>query len=391
MTTLGTNLARPRPQRTSFGINWSNLDIWLLLFVALLNIMGVAMIRSTTLDHPTLGALPGSQIQWMVVGVVIMFFMMVVDYRYWQSISQILYIAIVAFLAVGFFIGLVSAFGSARWYNLFGLSIQPSEMAKIGSLIWVANFFSRHRNKLDSLIWVGISGAYAGFPVFFILLQPDLSTSIVVMIVWFSMLFAAGLRWSHITMGGVAGAALLPIGWAAMLPYQRERVTDFLTSMTQSVLGIEPETLATYGSQYNVRQALISIGSGGWFGQGYSEATQIKYRFLKVRHTDFIYSATAAEFGFVGAMLVLLVLFLLVYRVLKVAEVAADPFGAYICYGFAGITFFQTIVNVGMNMNIMPVTGLPFPFLSYGGSSLVTFFVAVGMVQSVALRQNRRS
>ncbi len=390
MTTIGSNLARPRPTRTSFGIAWGNLDIWLLLFVALLNIAGIAMIRSTTLDHPTLGALPGSQFQWTIVGVVIMVMTMLVDYRYWQSISGILYATIVGFLAVGVMIGLVSAFGSARWYSLFGLSIQPSEMAKIGSLIWVANFFSKHRTKLDNLVWVALSGAYAGLPVVFILLQPDLSTSIVVMVVWFSMLFAAGLRWSHIGLFTVGGILLAPVAWFSILPYQRERVTDFISSMTQSVLGIEPETIATYGSQYNVNQALISIGSGGWFGQGYSEATQIKYRFLKVRHTDFIYSATAAEFGFVGAMLVLIVLFLLVYRVLKVAQVAADPFGAYICYGFAGITFFQTIVNVGMNMNIMPVTGLPFPFLSYGGSSLVTFFVAIGMVQSVSLRQNRR-
>ena len=160
-----------------------------------------------------------------------------------------------------------------------------------------------------------------------------------------------------------------------MAGYQRARISNFLNPA------------ADPGAQYNVNQALISIGSGGWFGAGYNQASQVQSRFLKVRHTDFIFSATAAEFGLVGALIMILALALVVLRILRVAHATSDQFGAYVCYGIATVIFVQAFLNIGMNLNLSPVTGLPLPLVSYGGSALLASGVGLGLVQSVALHQ----
>jgi len=356
---------------------WQYFDTILLAAVAFLVFYGFAMIRSTTLDSPSLSELPVKQIQFAVAGVIIMFIVTAIDYRYWHSLAQLLYGGVFMWLLAVFLLGL-AAFGAQRWIDFFGLFfIQPSEMAKIGSIIWVAAYFARHREKLSQFRWVIGSIIYAGLPVALILAQPDLSTSITIMIIWFSMAWAAGLRWRHIGIFVGFGIVGLPIIWNLMAGFQRARIINFINP------SLDP------GAQFNIDQALISIGSGGLFGAGYSQASQVQLRFLKVRHTDFIFSATAAELGLVGVLIMLVVFTLVVIRILRIARIARDPFGAYMCYGFASALFFQMLVNVGMNLNILPVTGMSFPFVSYGGSSLLTFFVGIGLVQSVALRHKR--
>lgn len=356
---------------------WQHFDVILLAAVAFLVLYGIAMIRSTTLDSPSLSELPVKQIQFAVVGIVVMFIVTAIDYRYWQSLSRFLYAAVLAWLLAVSLLGL-AAFGAQRWINFFGLFfIQPSEMAKIGSIIWVAAFFARHQEKIGRFRWVIASLLYAGLPVVLVLAQPDLSTSITIMVIWFGVAWASGLRLRHIAIFVGAALATLPIMWGVLANFQRARILNFVNP------SLDP------GAQFNINQALISIGSGGLFGAGYGQSSQVQLRFLKVRHTDFIFSATAAEFGFLGVLVMLAVFALVVIRVLRVARIAGDPFGAFICYGFATVLFFQMLINVGMNLNLMPVTGLPFPFVSYGGSSLVTFFVGIGLVQSVALRHKR--
>jgi rod shape determining protein RodA len=150
-----------------------------------------------------------------------------------------------------------------------------------------------------------------------------------------------------------------------------------------------PDPEESFGATYNIDQALISIGSGGWFGQGYGHGTQVQLRFLKVRHTDFIFSAMAEEFGFVGAVAFLIVLMLVIHRCIRAARMARDTFGSLICYGVAFLIFFQSAFNVGMNLNIFPVSGIPLPFFSYGGSSLLTSLLGIGLVESVILRHKR--
>jgi rod shape determining protein RodA len=190
-------------------------------------------------------------------------------------------------------------------------------------------------------------------------------------------------------IAGGAGLGILGIGLPLMLlnydpentsglikPYQLDRVINF----------IFPDPNARFGAIYNVQQALISIGEGGWFGQGYGSGSQVQLRFLKVRHSDFIFSALSEEFGFIGAIVVIATLAFIIARCLRAARLSSDTYGALIAYGAATLISFQTIVNIGMNLNLLPVTGLTLPFVSYGGSSLITLFIAIGLVESVLLR-----
>jgi rod shape determining protein RodA len=166
------------------------------------------------------------------------------------------------------------------------------------------------------------------------------------------------------------------VGFPFLADYQRTRVLDFLF----------PNPEARLGDSYNIQQALISIGSGGWFGKGYNLGTQVQLRFLKVRHSDFIFSAMAEEFGFVGTILILGLLLFVIYRILRAARLARDTYGALICYGVATLVAFQAIVNIGVNLRMIPATGLPLPFISYGGSAILSLLLGIGLVQSVIVR-----
>jgi len=216
-----------------------------------------------------------------------------------------------------------------------------------------------------------------------ILLQPNLSTSIVILVLWLALLWAGGLKVRHILLftgaGIAAGAILVPILVRVKIikDYQIDRITSFLF----------PDPNARYGDIYNIQQALISIGSGGWFGQGYGGGSQVQLRFLKVRWSDYIFSAMAEEFGFVGTFLVLAILAFVIYRCLRAARLSRDTFGALIAFGVATLLSFQAAVNIGVNLNLLPATGLTLPFVSYGGSSLLSALLGIGLVECVLIRQ----
>jgi rod shape determining protein RodA len=259
------------------------------------------------------------------------------------------------------------------------VTIQPSELAKILMILVLADFFARNKHVIRQPKTLIRSLALTGVPLFLIFSQPDLSTAIVIGVIWVALLFAAGGNVKHLAMlagAGLFGSVAL---WPFLADYQKSRIVTFLF----------PNPDASFGATYNVNQALISIGSGGWFGQGYGQGTQVQLRFLKVRHTDFIFSALSQEFGFIGAALLLLLLMFVIFRCLRAAQTARDTFGALICYGVAILLLFQGSFNIGMNMNIFPVSGLPLPFLSYGGSSLLSSLLGIGLVESVILRHKK--
>ncbi|MFL7812158.1 MAG: FtsW/RodA/SpoVE family cell cycle protein [Anaerolineales bacterium] len=371
-------------------ISWRHFDFWLLGAVAFLTIFGVTMIRSAIAGNIELveANTVTKQIIFAGIGFVIMIIVAMVDYRYWGALSTILFIGTFGALGVLYLVG-GALFGSSRWFAVGPILVQPSEFAKITIILILGNFFAQHvediknpRVVVQSLILtLGIVG--------WIILQPDLSTSIVILVLWFALLWAAGLDVKLLLIAGGAGALAMAVGLPLLLlnydpantdalikPYQLERIINFLF----------PDPNASFGAIYNVQQALISIGDGGWFGQGYGSGSQVQLRFLKVRHSDFIFSALSEEFGFVGAFLVIATLAFIILRCLRAARISSDTFGALISYGAATLISFQTIVNVGMNLNLLPVTGLTLPFVSYGGSSLMTLFIAIGLVESVVLR-----
>jgi rod shape determining protein RodA len=372
------------------GISWRHFDFWLLGAVALLTIFGITMIQSAIAGNIELieANTVQKQIIFAVSGFAILILVAMVDYRLLAALSRPLYFGMAILLAALNVVG-GPLFGSARWFVLGPILIQPSELAKIVMIIFLADFFTQNRDRMHKVQTVARSFLWTIGLTIWIMLQPDLSTSIVIFVIWAALLWAAGLEIKHLLAGGGVGLGTLIVGLPLLIlnydpndesglikPYQIERIITF----------IAPADDARYGSSYNVQQALISIGSGGWFGQGYASGSQVQLRFLKVRHSDFIFSALSQEFGFAGALFVIALLFFIIWRCLRAARLAADTFGALICYGVATLLTFQAIVNIGMNLNLLPVTGLVLPFVSYGGSSLLSMLLSVGLVESVILR-----
>lgn len=354
--------------------NWRHFDFWLLGTVAILVIIGIAMIDSAIAGNIELieNQATSRQALFGAIGFAVILIIAMMDYHLWVSISRVLYIILIFFLGFTLTIGEAN-FGAARLLNIGFETIQPSELAKIAIIVLLADFFARNKSNIAQPIWIARSLILPSILVILIILQPDLSTSIVLMVIWFALLWASGLRVKHLMI--FAGLAIIVpiIAFPFLQDYQQSRLINFAF----------PDPEATYGENYNVNQALISIGSGGILGQGYGQSTQVQLRFLKVRHSDFIFSTIAAELGFVGSVIILLLLLFLIWRCLRVARMARDSLGALIAYGVATWIAFQTVVNVGMNLNLLPVTGLPLPFISQGGSSLVSLMVGIGLVESV--------
>jgi rod shape determining protein RodA len=364
-------------QERAITSSWRHFDFWLLGAVVLLVIFGITMIRSAIAGNIELLELNLVQRQliFAVGGFAVILIVSAIDYRLWASISRTLYFGSVVVLAVLFFVG-AALFGSARWFDTGVILIQPSELAKIVLIIMLADFFARNKDMIHDLTTVGRSFLITLFMVVWILLQPNLSTSIVMIVLWLSMLWVSGLRIKHLLVFAIVGLLLPVVSFPFLVDYQKRRVLNFLF----------PEPEARHGEIYNIQQALISIGSGGWLGQGYGHGSQVQLRFLKVRHSDFIFSAAAHEFGFIGIVLVILVLVFVIMRCLRAARLSGDTFGSLLCYGVATMIAFQAIVNIGVNLNLMPATGLTLPFVSYGGSSLLSTLVGIGLVESVILR-----
>jgi rod shape determining protein RodA len=361
----------------STSFNWRHFDFALLGAVAVLVIIGITMVRSAVAGNIELVELNLVQRQliFAIAGFVVIIITAYIDYHFWASLSRPIYILMMGLLIVLFVVG-TALFGSARWFETQFFFIQPSEPAKIVMVLFLAEYFSRNKDKMGDVRWVGRSFFLTIFMVIWILLQPNLSTSIVILVIWFALLWAAGLRLKHLIIFTVAGIAIPFLSFPFLEDYQQARITNFLFA--------DPN--ARHGETYNIQQALITIGNGGWFGQGYGSGSQVQLRFLKVRHTDFIFSAMAEEFGFVGVVVVMALLLFVIYRCLRAARLARDTFGALIAYGVATLIAFQAIVNIGVNLKLLPATGLTLPLVSYGGSSLLSTLLGIGLVESVILR-----
>ncbi len=220
---------------------------------------------------------------------------------------------------------------------------------------------------------------YIGIPIILLIQQPDLGMSILIIAIWFGMIMFAGLPLRHFFILMVMGLLVAGFGFPNLEEYQRDRITTFL----------DPES--DIEQSRNVTQAVVSIGSGGWFGKGYRNGPQAQLGFLRVQHTDFIFAVLSEEMGFFfGSLVVVGLMGFIIFRILRIAGITPDPAGRYICVGIATLLLFQTVVSVGMNTQLMPVTGLTFPFVSYGGSSLLTLYLGLGIVQSVLMRHRKQ-
>ena len=366
------------------NISWRYFDFWLLGAVVLATAFGTTMIRSAVAGNEVLLPLINRQIYFALAGLVLIFVVAAIDYRYWMALYRPMYLVILLFLVTLTGFG-QTAFGAQRWFQVGVLFLQPTEFAKIVAILVLALYFQATQNQPRDLRWLIGAVVWASGIIGLILLQPNLSNVVVLSVILGALLWLNGMEVKHVIMVGAVGTIsfIAIVGLTAagiripfLQEYQQDRIANFIL----------PEEDATFGATYNVSQALIAIGSGGVTGQGYGHGTQTQLRFLKVRHTDFIFSAISEEFGFVGALLVIVIIMLVIWRCLRAAQKARDVAGMNIAYGVAILIFFQGMVNIGVNLNIVPVSGLPLPFISYGGSGLTSLMLGIGLVESVAMR-----
>jgi rod shape determining protein RodA len=366
------------------NIPWRNFDFWLLGAIVLATSFGTAMIRSAIAGNEVLLPLINRQIYFALLGLAVIFFVAALDYRYWISLYVPIYI-VMGILLIALFLSAQAVFGAARWFQVGVLFLQPTEFAKIVVIIILARYFEQAQYQPRDLIWVFKGFMWAFGLTVWILLQPNLSNVIVIMVIFGGMLWINGIQVKHVAIIGGVGALL--VGTVVTLSVLNIRIPFLQEYQQQRILNfVKPDPNDTHGNRFNVQQALISIGSGGMFGKGYGHGSQTQLRFLKVRHTDFIFAATAEEFGLIGGIILILTVGFIVWRCIRAAQKARDVSGSMIAFGVAILIFFQGAVNIGMNLNVLPVSGLPLPFVSYGGSGLTSLMLGIGLVESVAMR-----
>jgi rod shape determining protein RodA len=357
-------------------ISFRDFDWVLLGFVLLICGLGVMEIHSATMHTKFAGA-HIKQIYWVLAGVGMMFLVSMVSYQALLDQIHWFYIAAVASLMAVLVFG-TRALGAKRWIKIGGTHFQPSEWVKLILILAVAKYFADMRQR--ELSWSDFmkAGAMVGIPMLMVLAQPDLGTALTYVPIAVMGIFLGGLQWKQ----GLAVGMLAVVGIVAvfMVPrvhvlktYQKQRLTSF----------IDP-SLDPKGSGYQVEQSMIAVGSGGlWGGKG----SQTKEGFLPVSHTDFIFAAFAEEHGFVGALGVLLLYFIVLMRLTQNAQTAPDRAGTFVVMGVVAVLSFHILVNIGMVVGFMPVTGIPLPLMSYGGSSVLFMFLALGMVMNVRMRR----
>ena len=362
---------------------WRHIDLVLVGCIVAVAALGSLMIFSATRgrdpsDFDTSFLL--KQLLFIAVGASIMFVVALVDYRRYREAVPVLYGGVLILLLM-----VVTGLGSERkgsqaWFQLGPFQLQPSEFAKIIVIITLASLIAHFNSELDARR-LAIVLATAGVPMALIMLQPDLGTTLVFVAIGMGMLLVGGAQVRHIvalTLVGIVGVGMI-LSSGMLETFQQCRLTSFLETQNQEC--------AERGAEYNLEQAKTAIGSGGLTGTGPFNGTQTRLDIVPEQHTDFIFTAVGEELGFIGAGTLLALLSIIAWRIWRTAQLARDPLGTLICVGVLSMFVFQVFENVGMTMGIMPITGIPLPFMSYGGSSTLTAFVAMGLVLNVHMRR----
>jgi rod shape determining protein RodA len=354
-------------------ISFHDFDWLLLIFVLLICGLGVMEIHSATVHTKFAGA-HIKQIYWIIGGIAGMFAVSLLNYQLLLDRVHWIYLAAIASLMVVLIFG-QKYLGARRWVKMPGGGhFQPSEWVKLILILAMAKFLADLHQK--ELSWTDFlkAGAMVGIPMLMVLAQPDLGTALTYMPIAIMGLFLGGVRLKQAMIVILAGALLMPLAWHVLKPYQRDRLTSFMHPDADS-----------QGKGYQVNQSLIAVGSGGIWGS--SEGSQTHLAFLPVPQTDFIFAAFAEEHGFVGALGVLLLYFIVLMRLTQNAQTAPDRAGTFVVMGVVAVLSFHILVNVGMVVGFMPVTGIPLPLMSYGGSSVLFMFLALGIVMNVRMRR----
>jgi len=364
-----------------------NLDFGLFIIPILLSITGIALIYSLVFSESE-SDLALKQLIFFFISVGVMIAISLLDYRILSGASWYLYLGAIALLVMVDIVGKTSG-GATRWIDLKVFQLQPSEFYKFVSVIFVASFLSR---RIDRVRVVEILYMFLMLlpPLFLILIEPDLGTALVIIFTWMMLVLFSRLttrQYISLSILVIAAATIFTLSVYNVKPfgpilkdYQRQRVVTFLNPNSDP-----------FGRGYNVSQALIAIGSGGVFGRGLGHGSQSQLQFLPRPETDFIFSGFSEAFGLIGDLLLLAVFLFLIIRIMEISKFSKDNFGYLVAVGISATFIFQIVINIGMNVGLLPVTGIPLPFLSYGGSSLLSSFFMIGILQSIYIHRKKLS
>jgi rod shape determining protein RodA len=366
----------------SVGAAWRAFDLQLTTYAALLAAIGLTMAYTNSVEGGAVpleaGTIFSRGLMWAAIAVVVFVLATIFDYRWLKTLAWPIYGIqlglLIVTLAIGDGVG-----GSARWVTLGPLTFQFSEIAKILMIIVLASYLSSREGHLDSLPSIVGACLLVGPPLALVMLQPDLGTSLVFGAILAGMLWMSGasLRWLTVLTVGVVAA--IPFAWNYLLhDYQKERLLSFLNP--------NPDI---QGAGFQLYQAQIAVGSGGAFGKGLTNGTQTQGNFLPVQATDMVFATLAEELGFIGGIVLFVLFVLLLWRVLVAGWRSRDPFGTLFAAGVASMVLFQFVINIGMVLGVMPITGIPLPFVTHGGASLVSTAAGLGILQSINIRQTR--
>lgn len=360
---------------------WRDYNFFLIGCVIVLLGFSMAMVYSVTYNNPETANYFSRHLVNIIIGGVAMVLLTGLDYHALQAWARPLYLFMVGVLAVVLALGSIRG-GAQSWLNLGLRTFQPSEPAKLLLIIVLAAFWARYDGRGGS--WKVQFGSLilAGIPLLLVFIQPDFGTAIVMGTIWIAMAWTAGLRWWQLVLLLVVTIPVGLYGWSHVLgAWQRQRLLIFIDPV-----GYDP---TFQNGAWDIMQALNAIGSGGLTGRGWMHGLITQGRFIQAMYSDFIFAATSEELGFLGATVLLIFQCILLWQALAVASVARDTFGRLLAVGIAAMFFCHLCVNAGMNMSIMPITGIPLPLISYGGSFTLTALAAVGILESVALRRRR--
>lgn len=354
---------------------YEKLDWTVVIATLLLAVSSLLTIHSVSSSSPEADDLVIKQAGWFVIGFVLIIIVTSLDYHIISALAYPIYGAVVVALAMVLVVG-EKIMGAQRWIKLGPLTFQPSELAKLALILALAKYFADKKRDTVFLRDLFLSGLLLGIPTALILKEPDLGMSILLFPIFAAIVFVAGIDWKYIVTLTLIGLVSMPVMWMNLKPYQKDRLVAFMNPDSDPL-----------GSGYHVIQSKIAIGSGGFWGKGYMNGTQSQLNFLPEQFTDFIFSVFSEEWGFIGSSVLLCIYLALVLKGLNIASKARDKLGRLIATGVVTIFIVHMFVNVGVTTGIMPVTGLTLPLVSYGGSSIFSTSIALGLLLNVSYRR----
>jgi len=360
-------------RRLFFNFDWTLLVLILVIsFIGILNIYSAG----NSMDNFRQETIYIKQAQWIIIGLILIGIIICIDYRFICRFAYVIYaISIMLLLVVALF-G-YATHGSQRWITLGGFSFQPSELVKLTIIIALAKYFDDHMiERSYSLKELLIPFFIVLIPFLFILKQPDLGTALMLIFIAISIFFFIGIQLKSLILSVTGGFMIVPFSWFFLKDYQKERIMTFFNPENDPL-----------GAGYHIIQSIIAVGSGGILGKGYLKGTQTQLKFLPVQQTDFVFSVFAEEWGFLGGLILMTMFLILILWCLKIALNSRDFMGMLLSFGITILIFWEVFINVGMVLGMLPVVGIPLPFLSYGGSSMVVLMMAMGLLLNVSMRR----